>query len=1567
MSGSNKTSNKLIKIGGINLGTGEGVFTGNTSPTVLRFKTINVIPNTGLNIYSDNENIYISGRTQESIFSGITANNGLQKLNNNIELGGILVKNTTISGATNLTILVNNLNLSGSTTLNLNYLTSTIKSSGNNAMQYFADYSANYNPRSIPDVGFVTGLTQNAVSNPAGSDREIQFNLNNQFGANEFFKYNYTGNSLTLGTRSGIHGSRSFVVGLNNIASGLRTISFGENNQSNGDNSFTSGRGIIAQGNESQGFGWNTRAYGNRSFAQGTQSKSYGADSHSHGFRAYAFGDTSHAEGSQTKAYGNRSHVEGSNTIALGDNSHAEGRLTKTYGNNSHAEGLETYSLGDNSHAEGAFTTSVGTNSHAEGFGTYSQGFASHTGGYGTSGITGILTVRANGIAGFNHSMNDLNQTDGHGANANRSAILGGLNHNIELDNVSAAIIGGENIKLTGSTYIRTTAVDNLAIFQTPQTNSSTDHILVWNETTKKVEKVSKNSIMFTGSSSVGNLQVVTDNGNQTTNDIELLNNAKLGINVVPLNRIHVVTNEVNDIALLINNNANGRGIRVQAGTTNSIIARFSNSANTLPRFTIANSGITSNVNLINNAVLQTNSLLINNTPNSGSTNNLVLVWDSVSKQVRGVTSSSFISSFAEIDTLQSVTERGATTDRTITIERIDDAFMVHKRGVHQFTQRITNNGFWNLRNENAGINSLVLNTNGKVYTNANFGINNPDPNAPLHIQNNDNVVLLQNSLATPRSLFIRGLSNGGNNKWDVGNVGDTNVLRFWNHLNSNIEIGTNNNLRIKVTNGGLVGLNEANPTALLHLTGGDVFINGAGSLRFRNNTGDSGNRLRIHHNDTSAFIDYQPELIIRNSTTNLVSFNSNGNIGIGTTSQSNAAKVHIVHNNGEGIRLQRLGASQANMIRGVQSNGITNAWVIGNVGNDNSIQLMNQLNANLNIGTNNEIRIVVNNNGNVGIGTLTPQTRFHLVGNTGSFRYQDGSQGAGKILTSDADGNATWGDLGLFTAINAFYVNGYNPNNGSGSITDPFKTIDLAVNAVIGNGTRNAPQFTNATIFVQAFPDYVTSTNLAIRDITYVFESGSILTYTGNGYLVDLEISSPNNFQDSGINNINILGQGSFIINHPNTGGLVNAFGGVGNSGADVYRRVRFECLRIDANVRSSSSDIQYPLFKVHNALVSANNPSFNNGATNLTVKVTDFCRSRHQTMFHIYNAGSLEIQEGGTYITGNVTTQSPTTQGVHIATRVIRAERAQVIIVRNTTFSVIRSGYHITFGTNDSSTSNFCYVVFENIKFTTTQLDSIKPAGVIEILNYARNNDGFGVRTYTNALFKGLSIESDNFGNAFWIQYFGAGVLTVLDIVLSYLREQNRISNNILVPPSNLNVPYEPEAQKLAVTTFNGTGGDFDLETLSSFSNFKRFDFSVGAGQGMSLRNESTVSPYHHPVFATYTKTTTGETKIFGMVQFTVRREGSINDDINVEILEYINNTSPASVTKNFNILKRYRITAEFTSQYTFFFNRTYAASPTLPASPFVYGLSVHRAQNDPFYLSNTITVNYVEFKNE
>ncbi|MCJ7933289.1 MAG: hypothetical protein MUW56_06530 [Chryseobacterium sp.] len=68
----------------------------------------------------------------------------------------------------------------------------------------------------------------------------------------------------------------------------------------------------------------------------------------------------------------------------------------------------------------------------------------------------------------------------------------------------------------------------------------------------------------------------------------------------------------------------------------------------------------------------------------------------------------------------------------------------------------------------------------------------------------------------------------------------------------------------------------------------------------------------------------------------------------------------------------------------------------------------------------------VVLNNGNVGMGTVTPTNKLDIRSTTnGALKIADGSQGANRVLTSDANGVATWKDLPANTDTSIYAGNG--------------------------------------------------------------------------------------------------------------------------------------------------------------------------------------------------------------------------------------------------------------------------------------------------------------------------------------------------------------------------------------------------------------------------------------------------------------------------------------------------------------------------------------------------------------
>lgn len=126
-----------------------------------------------------------------------------------------------------------------------------------------------------------------------------------------------------------------------------------------------------------------------------------------------------------------------------------------------------------------------------------------------------------------------------------------------------------------------------------------------------------------------------------------------------------------------------------------------------------------------------------------------------------------------------------------------------------------------------------------------------------------------------------------------------------------------------------------------------------------------------------------------------------------------------------------------------------TDGLVIGNIIATREAGIVNSEDANMYLESgNNGAQITVGKNGNIGIGAFTdvnlPLDKLHVQGN---IRMVDGNQAAGRVLTSDANGRATWTDKSTVasgTLDQAYDFGG--AGNG--------KTITADSGAVLINGT---------------------------------------------------------------------------------------------------------------------------------------------------------------------------------------------------------------------------------------------------------------------------------------------------------------------------------------------------------------------------------------------------------------------------------------------------------------------------------------------------------------------------------
>ena len=185
-------------------------------------------------------------------------------------------------------------------------------------------------------------------------------------------------------------------------------------------------------------------------------------------------GQYAHAEGSSNTVSGAAAHAEGTSNTVSGTNGHAEGNNNTVTNTSAHAEGSSCTASGSASHAEGSGTSALGDYSHCQGFQSSAVGNISHVGGnfcYATNTYGFIGGGQHNTIFGFNSnnasvvcgaanviiatgagtsapqativggSTNTISNNVETNANVlfNNSIILGGSNHDIQIDPASSA------------------------------------------------------------------------------------------------------------------------------------------------------------------------------------------------------------------------------------------------------------------------------------------------------------------------------------------------------------------------------------------------------------------------------------------------------------------------------------------------------------------------------------------------------------------------------------------------------------------------------------------------------------------------------------------------------------------------------------------------------------------------------------------------------------------------------------------------------------------------------------------------------------------------------------------------------------------------------------------------------------------------------------------------------------------------------------------------------------------------------------------------------------------------
>ncbi len=326
--------------------------------------------------------------------------------------------------------------------------------------------------------------------------------------------------------------------------------------------------------------------------------------------------------------------------------------------------------------------------------------------------------------------------------------------------------------------------------------------------------------------------------------------------------------------------------------------------------------------------------------------------------------------------------------------------------------------------------------------------------------------------------------------KGNSGTQSNTNFLGTTDNVS--LRVRTNNVERMVVDSNGKVGIGQAIPSKLVHVSAGTLLAsgttssiggielipravntNGGGRIYFREdndelfgfsvgyNGGNGGNEILNWPANTFNIASHS------SNATGIVRFTIeriSGNTGIGTTTPT--AKLHVV---GDGNTNANYTANLVGNIATSNTAGVTKSTVeIQSSGNWTGASAKNiGLYVSSITGGTLNYDAIFNGGGNVGVGTSAPSSKLQVVGNTSTTNFQMTAGATNNyFLQSDAAGNGSWQPLptvaGPTGATGATGDTGPTGPTGADGVTGP--TGDTGPTGATGNtGNTGATGATGA------------------------------------------------------------------------------------------------------------------------------------------------------------------------------------------------------------------------------------------------------------------------------------------------------------------------------------------------------------------------------------------------------------------------------------------------------------------------------------------------------------------------